>query len=423
VLIAVYALLNFDLSKRINILELEHHNTTSQAISLHEELGYGGLIHNFKNYLLRGEERYYNAAKKNADQALTKLQSLEAEAKIHNLDIRLPQTRLMIESYGSSLEIVKSLNSHSVPVKHIDNKIRYDDTGALIEIYDFVETINTDIEEELADLQRLSLIQTIATITASMFIIFFALLLSRISNHRAELQTLNNDLSVTLDKTEKANIALNQFAGAASHDLRSPIRHVKLFADLIKEDAENPDEVKSHAENIQNSANRMNALVTSLLALAKTSNVELHRSMTDLGELAESVIKEMQPQIREAGANVKLGDLPSLNVDRTLMHHVFENLLDNAIKYSEKEPSPEIEINAERVNGAWEFSFTDNGIGIDSQYVDKIFLPLQRLHSHSSDYQGVGIGLALVKNVIEAHQGQLWLDPDYVSGARFKFTL
>ncbi len=230
-----------------------------------------------------------------------------------------------------------------------------------------------------------------------------------IKQRTAELARSNNDLE--------------QFAYVASHDLQEPLRAVGGFVDLLKRRL--AEKLDSKAQEYMNfttdGVKRMQTLIEGLLAYSRVESRGKKPHKTESKEALDSALKNLQTSIRESRANVKAGELPKVYCDDTQLTQLFQNLIGNAIKFrSEKEP--EIRISADKQDGFWRFAVTDNGIGIEPQYTDRIFLIFQRLHNREK-YPGTGIGLAICKKIVERHNGKIWVESAPGGGSTFYFTV
>jgi PAS domain S-box-containing protein len=220
-----------------------------------------------------------------------------------------------------------------------------------------------------------------------------------------------------------SNAELEQFAYVASHDLQEPLRMVASFTQLLgmrykgRLDADADDFIGYAVEGAQ----RMQHLIEDLLAFSRVGNSTRSFVPVDCSAVVAQVQASLGSAIAEAGASVRVDSLPTLTADQTQMQLLFENLLQNAIKFR-SERAPQVHISALRSDGHWLFSVTDNGIGIDPAYHERIFVIFQRLHTRDR-YPGTGIGLALAKKIVERHGGRIWVDSQTGSGATFHFTL
>jgi PAS domain S-box-containing protein len=222
---------------------------------------------------------------------------------------------------------------------------------------------------------------------------------------------------------EMSNRELDAFSYSVSHDLRAPLRAINGFAHLIEENDGDrlSDESREMIERLKRSAVRMGELIDDLLQLARAGRTEMHRQKVSLGETAAEVAKELQAHYPRA--EVRVGELPAAICDRTLIRQVFANLLGNAFKYSARQPAPRIEVGMVAAEGgAPAFFVRDNGAGFDMRYAQRLFGLFQRLHS-VQEFPGTGVGLAIVKRIVERHGGRIWAESAPGEGATFYFTL
>ncbi|MCB1487225.1 MAG: ATPase, partial [Bauldia sp.] len=214
-----------------------------------------------------------------------------------------------------------------------------------------------------------------------------------------------------------------QFAYVASHDLQEPLRMVGSYLELLsrryrgKLDAE-ADEFIGFAVD---GATRMKQLINDLLGYSRVSNRPLKVEPVDMNDIMAAVEDSLGPLIEETGASIVVDSLPTVVADPVQAERLFTNLIQNAIKYR-GEATPEVRVSATRRDRFWEFSVTDNGIGIDPQFREKVFEIFTRLHSREK-YQGTGIGLAACKKIIDRHGGLIWIDTAPDGGCVFRFTL
>jgi signal transduction histidine kinase len=246
----------------------------------------------------------------------------------------------------------------------------------------------------------------------------------------AEVEQLSEATAGLERQTEelaRSNSDLEQFAYVASHDLQEPLRKVSSFCQLLqKRYSDQLDERANEYINFAvDGAKRMQDLINDLLAFSRVGRTTESFEPVDLGEILDDVVGVLDPAIESAGATVTVGELPVVMGDRRLLGAAFQNLVANALKFRGEAP-PTVDISAARGDGAdapeWVVTVADNGIGIDPDYGEQIFVIFKRLHG-KAEYAGTGIGLALVKKIVEFHGGRVWLDPHPPPGSTFKLAL
>lgn len=222
----------------------------------------------------------------------------------------------------------------------------------------------------------------------------------------------------------RSNADLEQFAYVASHDLQEPLRMVASYAQLLARryhgrlDADADDFIGYIVEGV----NRMHALINDLLAYSRVGTRGGLFEETDSGRVLDEVLDDIAPAMEDVGAEITRDLLPIVKADRIQLGQVFQNLITNAIKFRTPGTQPRVHVSATRGADEWIFAVKDNGIGIAPEYVGRIFVLFQRLHSRS-EYPGTGIGLAICKKIVERHGGRIWLDSAPGAGSIFYFSI
>jgi signal transduction histidine kinase len=225
------------------------------------------------------------------------------------------------------------------------------------------------------------------------------------------------------DALRRSNRDLEQFAYVASHDLQEPLRKVASFCQLLERRyGDQLDERgQQYIDFAVDGAKRMQKLINDLLAFSRVGRTTDAFVQVNLGDTLARAKLALATSIEASDAEITTDPLPTISGDATLLAAVFQNLIGNAIKFR-GEATPRVHIGVEEQTDTWVLSCSDNGIGIDADYAEKIFVIFQRLHRRES-YEGTGIGLALVRKIIEFHGGTIWLDTGVESGTTFRWTL
>lgn len=251
--------------------------------------------------------------------------------------------------------------------------------------------------------------------------------IDEIKKAEQEIRQLNQNLEVKVKERtaqyQSVNKELESFSYSVSHDLRAPLRAVDSYAQILIEDhSKNLEEDgKLILQNIKYNTRKMGLLIDELLAFSRLERAELERRKIDMNELVRAAIEEVN-HIHPNRASIHVSQLPVVYADYSLLYRVILNLLSNAIKYSSKKEQQVIEIFAENENAKNVFVVKDNGAGFDMRFADKLFGVFQRLHSET-EFEGNGVGLAIVKRIINKHGGEVWGKGKVNEGASFYFAL
>ncbi len=248
----------------------------------------------------------------------------------------------------------------------------------------------------------------------------------RLVQAKANVEGEREELKKQKALLEQANQELDRFVYTVSHDLRAPLRAISSFSTFLEEDYKDKldSEGKDNISEIRKGVKRMSQLIDDLLTLSRISRIKNPFEEVDIAELVGSVVERIKFDVKEHKVDLKIQPgLPAIRCDKVKLGEVFLNLLTNAIKFSSKSSmNPKVEIGWKDSADAYEFYVKDNGIGIDPKYHKEIFGIFRRLHT-SSEYEGTGAGLSIVKRIIEDHKGRIWVESEQGKGAVFHFTI
>ncbi len=255
----------------------------------------------------------------------------------------------------------------------------------------------------------------------------FNIMASELQTHRELLNEKVKERTIELEniatELSRSNHDLEQFAYVASHDLQEPLRMVASFTQLLEKRYSNKLDDKAH-QYIQfavDGAQRMQALINDLLVYSRVGTQAREFEVVDVNSILENVLKNLSTIIENSNATIQIGEMPLIYAEKQQIGQVFQNLISNAIKFH-GDSDPVVEISATQVEEEWVFRVKDNGIGIDQQFFDRIFVVFQRLHNRET-YSGTGIGLAIVKKIVERHEGKIGIESEIGQGSTFIFTI
>ncbi len=239
-----------------------------------------------------------------------------------------------------------------------------------------------------------------------------------------KLYQANHSLREKTKELSVSNAELEQFAFVASHDLQEPLRMITGFLSLIekKYDSVLDEKGKEYIRFATDGAMRMRKIILDLLEFSRVGSLDLKRDEIKMNQLLEEVLALNNKLITENNAQIEIFDLPVVMAVQSSMRQLFQNLINNAIKYKKKDARPEIIISSSEDEHYWYFNIQDNGIGIHQEYTEKIFNIFQRLHS-KDEYSGTGIGLAICKKIVEDHGGEITVESEEGKGSTFSFSI
>lgn len=251
--------------------------------------------------------------------------------------------------------------------------------------------------------------------------------IARDISQQKELENLLAIQNITLAShaasLKQSNEDLEQFAYIASHDLQEPLRTIHGFTQLLAERYKDQldDQGKEFIGFVTDGANRMQTLIQDLLKYSRIQAQELNPVPVNGEDVLHEILEHLRMVIEEKQASITHDPLPIIQTDRSHFQHLLQNLITNAIKFHGPKP-PRIHLSAQQGANEWLFSVQDNGIGVEPEYFERIFLPFKRLHTRE-EYQGTGIGLAICKKIVERHGGRIWVESESGIGAKFSFTI
>jgi light-regulated signal transduction histidine kinase (bacteriophytochrome) len=210
----------------------------------------------------------------------------------------------------------------------------------------------------------------------------------------------------------------------ASHDLQEPLRKVASFTQLLQKryGGSLDDRADQYIEFAVDGAKRMQRLIQDLLSFSRVGRTGVPREDVELEGVLTAALAELSERIAAADAEIVHDPMPVVHGERALLQQIFVNLIGNSLKFRDPDRPPNVRIEVRSMRAHWEISVVDNGIGIDAQYAERVFVIFQRLHSREQ-YAGTGIGLSLVKRIVEYHKGRIWIEPADGGGTIVRFTL
>ena len=340
-------------------------------------------------------------------------------------------------------QMVTDCNDKALKLFEIENKESffqsdfrnfYDDQTSEMNAFDFFEKqVNIAVENGISNFQFLASTNKDNNFWADGNVIvemgsngprklvFFIRDITENYNHRQELQKQHKKLK----KYIESNMQLENFAYVASHDLQTPLRTIISFTQLLNrsiKDRTNETE-QDYMDFIIKATKNMQDLIQDLLNYSHVNNAKNNLVEINVSELLNEIQNELQFDIQKNNASIVFQNDPFLiQADYFKLKQIFQNLMTNAMKFIKPDETPVVKISCKEEEKHWQFSVEDNGIGIDSQYQERIFLLFKRLHG-KEEYEGTGIGLAMCKKIVEQHQGEIWLESKVDEGTTFHFSI
>lgn len=238
------------------------------------------------------------------------------------------------------------------------------------------------------------------------------------------LEQANKQLQQANQGLERSNRELERFAYVASHDLQEPLRTIGSYTELLarRYQGQLDERADKYIEFTMTATHRLKALIQDLLVFSRVQRASRKAEQVNLNALLENIRQELESRLTETGGALRVEALPTVTANPELLHHIFLNLLGNALKFRAPGRPPEVRVWAERQPAEWVIHVQDNGIGIEEQYHARIFEAFQRLHP-TSEYEGSGIGLSVMRSAVEQHGGRVWVQSVPGQGSTFSFTL
>ena len=277
-----------------------------------------------------------------------------------------------------------------------------------------LEALNEGLEKKVED--KIALIKDSQIATLNM--------MQDAQEARREAEDLNKELDITISELKDSNEQLERFAYVASHDLQEPLRKVNSFTQLFERRYSElvDDKGQKYIYYIKDGTIRMQQLINDLLDFSRinTRGKEFEKISTQ--KIAGEIKELFSTKLKETKGSLTVGELPDIYGDESQIRQLFQNLIGNAIKFRKKDVPPEISIKAEKKDSYWFFKVKDNGIGIKEEFKDRIFIIFQRLHSREA-YEGTGIGLALCRQIVKRHGGEITFSSKPEEGTEFVFSI
>ncbi|MGC5019767.1 sensor histidine kinase [Micromonospora sp. DT47] len=248
--------------------------------------------------------------------------------------------------------------------------------------------------------------------------------LAEVREARESIEWVNSQLQKQAEELTRSNRDLEQFAYVASHDLQEPLRKVASFCQLLQRRyaGQLDERADQYIAFAVDGAQRMQRLINDLLAFSRIGRLTSGFTEVDLNKVMGDVAGQTEAAVQYADAELTWDQMPVIRGEEPLLTNLLANLVSNSIKFRRADVAPKVHVSARLVGDEWEISCRDNGIGIEPEFADKIFVIFQRLHAKDA-YPGTGIGLAIVKKIVEYHGGRIWVDTDLDEGTAIHFTL
>ena len=395
----------------------------------------------WRGYLLSGEESFldpYQTAIQTIEPTLQSLRQLTAgelshQQRLDDLDVLVP-LRLALGKKSIDFRRANQAESADLESLAVEGNVVMDRIRVLFQA--MADEENKLLQRRLIAAQASSARASVTILGGTLMTALFFFTAAFFINHdlrlrmRAEneIHRLNTELEErVLQRTaqlEAANSELEAFSYSVSHDLRAPLRSVNGYVSMLEEDC--ADQLDAEGNRllgvISSEAKRMGRLIDDLLSFSRLGRQKVERMSIDMTRLVRGEFEYLTRAEPASAPRLELETLPAVSGDLAMLRQVFSNLLSNAIKFSRTRRNPLVQVGSSHSNGEITFHVKDNGVGFDERYRDKLFGVFQRLHSQS-EFEGTGVGLALVQRIIHRHGGKVWAESKLNKGATFSFTL
>lgn len=426
-------------------------------------LGYGGAIHNFKNYVLRKQQHYFESAEREFSEVISIVADFEKSELANDEDRKhLAEVKKVAEAYLANLYVAQRLINQKKLIAEVDRIVKIDDTFAIAGLDKFTTVTNgisANTKEEIAtyikgQALRFSLIAAILLLSLSTVSIFISRRIIRsvrtlkqfaadiregnldnkvatqyqgeFSELAADMDFMRMGLKSQFKRLQHLNAELAEFSYVASHDLQEPLRKITAFGEKLEKNLNNEviekDKALRNAQKMMDAAQRMRKLISSILTYSKLDHSDLEWSEINLEELVREVVGDLEVSIRSKGAEIHYENLHTVYGIRPQMRQLFQNLISNSIKFCLDGEQPKIRISTKETERGIEVRVSDNGIGFEHGYLEKILKPFQRLHG-KSEFPGTGMGLAICQKIIKRHGYDIDIDRKISQGTTFVFGL
>jgi signal transduction histidine kinase len=462
----------FNSNKVTESYVVDHVNRQTKVYEILKNMGYGGGIHTFKNYILRFKEEDRIKSKELLNKALSIVENYLKIQKISDVEIKaMHELNSILIKYLGQIETVQEMIANGFSRSAIDKAVKVDDTKALYSLKQLQKYFNQSRDKHLEQLSNSNAKALNSLIWLFSIAVILSVVMSRtiskqlltsikrlveiaeeitnrntnitaksisslpddeLKNLGNQMITMGNDITTLIEELNESNKQLKNsneeltdFAFIASHDLQEPAKLISAYIDLLEMEVEEnlSEEGKTFITIVKSSSIRMIHLIKTLLNYSKVANVSLNMEPVDLNDVFSQSKLNLELSIIKNDAHFTKVNLPIVIGNKNLLESLFQNIFSNSIKYKIDGQRPEIKISSEKlVDNRWKISIHDKGMGFDEKNLDIALRPFGRIHN-KKDFPGLGIGLALCKKIVESHGGTLLVESNEGKGCKVSFTL